>query len=54
MKPSVDSIGVVFFGKECKWYIIGANGKAKYISEAKWFEYQDEKKIINQPLYCED
>lgn len=53
MKPEVDSIGTIFFGKEQKWYIIGQNGKAKYISEAKWFEYMDEGKTINAPLYVE-
>lgn len=54
MKPEVDSIGVVFSGKKPKWYIIGDNGKAKYISDSKWFEYMDGGKKVNAPLYCED
>jgi len=54
MKPSVGSIGIIFFDKTQKWYIIKEDGKAKYISESVWFDYMDAKHEINQPLYCED
>lgn len=55
-RPEEDSIGVVF-GRitthSCEWYII-KDGKAKYISEASWFELYNEHKTVNQPLYVED
>ena len=52
MKLNEGSIGSVCFGKEWKWYII-VNGKAKYITESRWYELMDLKHEINQPLYSE-